>query len=194
MMEQVRRGLTGAAIGVGLVIAVQPGVAAVKTRIDYDKTFDFRQARTWAWSAEAGRVMLARTPEDNPEETKRLAEPIIKDAVNLEIPKRGLTPATGTPDLELTYYLLLTFGSQSQQLGQFVPGPDAWALPPFAAATTWVEVIEQGSLVLDLSAKGEVVWRGVGQAQIKMALPREKRAALIREAVKEILGRYPPKK
>jgi hypothetical protein len=55
-------------------------------------------------------------------------------------------------------------------------------------------VIEQGSLVLDLSAKGQVVWRGVGQAKIQMGLEQNKRAALIREAVREVLKRYPPKK
>jgi len=45
-----------------------------------------------------------------------------------------------------------------------------------------------------LSANGEVVWRGVGEAQIKMDLSQEKRAALIVEAVQKVLAKYPPKK
>ena len=50
-----------------------------------------------------------------------------------------------------------------------------------------------GSLVLDLTSKGEPVWRGIGEAEIKWSMDDEKRVILIREAVREILKRYPPK-
>ena len=54
--------------------------------------------------------------------------------------------------------------------------------------------MNQGSLVLDLSAKGHVVWRGVAQAQIKPGCADgKKREALLRDAVREVLKRYPPK-
>ena len=43
----------------------------------------------------------------------------------------------------------------------------AWGLPLFPQATQSLKVLNQGALVLDLSAKGAVVWRGVAQAQIK---------------------------
>jgi len=110
------------------------------------------------------------------------------------MPKRGLTAAAENPDLTLTYFLLLTVGNTAQTVGQFLPSTTAWALPPFVASTQSLEFIEQGALVLDLSANGEVVWRGVGEAQIKMDLDQNKRIALVNEAVREILGRYPPKK
>jgi len=48
--------------------------------------------------------------------------------------------------------------------------------------------------VFDLSAKGAVVWRGVAEAQIKLALDEKQRTALLREAAQKILERYPPKK
>ena len=54
-------------------------------------------------------------------------------------------------------------------------------------------MIERGSLVLDISANKEVVWRGIGQAELKPGQTTEKRAALIREAVADILKKYPPK-
>ena len=69
----------------------------------------------------------------------------------------------------------------------------AWGLPPFSGATQSYKVIEQGSLVIDISANKEVVWRGIGQAELKPGQTPEKRAVLVREAVKEILKRYPPK-
>ena len=138
--------------------------------------------------------MMARTPDDNPAAVKALAEPAIMKAVGVQMPKRGLTATTANPDLTLTYFLLLTVGNSAQTVGQFLPSTTAWALPPFVASTQSLEFIEQGALVLDLSANGEVVWRGVGEAQIKMDLDQNKRIALVNEAVREILGRYPPKK
>ena len=51
----------------------------------------------------------------------------------------------------------------------------------------------QGSHVLDFSAKGDVVWRGVAQASIKPDAPAAKREALLRDAIREVLKRFPPK-
>ena len=193
--ERLRRQVTVLTIAAGIAIAAQSGGAAVKTRVDFDKDFEFKQARTWAWNPrEAGRVMVARTPDDDPEVIRRRAEPIIITAVSAEMPSRGLKPATGIPDLELNYYLLLTLGASAQTLGQFLPPVTEWGVPPFRPATTAIEVIEQGSLVLELSTNGQAVWRGIAEAQIKMGVPEEKRAALIREAVREILKRYPPRR
>ena len=79
-------------------------------------------------------------------------------------------------------------------MGQFLPPVTQWGVPPFLASTQALKVIQQGSLAIDFSANGEIVWRGVGAAEIKPGLPQEKRAALIREAVREILKRYPQKK
>lgn len=190
----LRRAAIAVIVVAGLVIAVEPGVAKVKVRADFDKTFDFSQARTWGWNPRAGDIMVARTQKDDPEEIRGRAEPVIKSAVATEMPGRGLTAATDAPDLTLTYYLLLTIGTSAQTLGQFLPAVAAWGLPPFAPATTSYEVIEQGALVLDLAAKGQVVWRGLAEAKIKMDMDQKQREALVRDAVKEILKRYPPKK
>ena len=46
--------------------------------------------------------------------------------------------------------------------------------------------------VFDAKEK-KLVWRGIGQAELKPGQTAEKRAVLVREAVKEILKRYPPK-
>ena len=54
--------------------------------------------------------------------------------------------------------------------------------------------MNHGSLVLDLSAKDTVVWRGVAQAKIAFGLDDKKREALLREGVRDLLKRYPPKR
>jgi len=178
------------ALGVG--IAVQP-VGAVKVRVEFDKMFDFSQVHTWAWNANAGQVVLARTRDDDPDAFKKRAEPVILDAVSMEMPRRGLKPATGTPDVTLIYYLLLTVGSSAQTLGQFLPSTAQWGLPYFAPSTTSLSVIQQGSLVLDVSANGTLIWRGIGEAEIEPGIDEKKRTALLREGVQDILRRFPPK-
>jgi hypothetical protein len=180
---------------VAIVVGVQSGAAKVKVRADFNKAFAFAQAKTWGWNPKgAGDIMMARTPDDNPAAVKALAEPVIMNAVGLEMPKRGLTATAANPDLTVAYFLLLTVGSSAQTIGQFLPSTTAWALPPFVASTQSLEFIEQGALVLDLSSKGEVVWRGVGEAQLKWELDQKQRAAIVNEAVQKILERYPPKK
>lgn len=177
-------------------LALQP-TAAVKVRTQFSPTFDFAKAKTWSWhSGGPGEVKMARTADDDPEIVRQRAEPVILEAVAAELPQRGLaSAAAGTPsDLEVKYYVLITVGTQSQQLGQFLPAVAAWGLPPFTGATQSYKVIEQGSLVLDISANKEVVWRGIGQAELKPGQTAEKRAALIRDAVRDILKEYPPKK
>jgi len=185
---------TALVITTGLLVAVHPGDAAVKARVDFDKTFDFKQARTWSWNSNgAGQVIAARTQQDDPKEIQSRAEPIIFDTVKAELPKRGITPATGAPDLTLMYYLLLTVGSSTQTLGQFLPSTAQWGLPPFAPSTTSISMVEQGSLVLDFSSNGRVVWRGVGEAKIDLDMDQKKRSQLLRDGVRELLKRFPPK-
>jgi hypothetical protein len=185
--------LIAVALAVGILAAAQTGVAKVKIRSNFDKTFAFKQARTWSWSSQAGDIVASRTKEDNAEEIKRRAEPVIMEAVRAEMPRRGLQAASGEGDLALTYYLLLSIGQSAQQLGQFLPSTVQWGVPPFAPTTQSLEIIEQGSLVLDLSAKGQLVWRGIAEAEIKTDMDQQKRANLLREAVKKILEKYPPR-
>jgi len=177
-----------------LALTVQVVSARVDVKIDYDKSFNFKAVRTWGWHADGpGEVKMARTQTDNPEAMTKLAEPPIVDAVTVEMTRLGLQQAPSDPDLAVHYYLLLTTNQSAQTIGQFLPGTVAWGIPPFAQATQSLKVLNQGALVLDLSAKGTVVWRGVAQAQVKPDTVVKKREALLREAVRDLLKRYPPK-
>ena len=171
-----------------------PVLASVKVRVDADKAVDFTAFKTWAWSDGIGDIMLARTPKDDPEELRKRAEPIIVDAAATTLPQRGLQMAKANPDLTLRYYLLITIGNKTQQMGQFVPTVLDWGLPLFAPATTSYKVIQSGALVLDLRQKDKVVWRAVAEAEIKMDMPQDKRAELLKEAVTDAFEKYPPKK
>lgn len=193
-MKKAQSTVLTATLALTLVLALHIDVAGVDVRVDFEKTFDFKSARTWAWNPEgAGQVKMARTREDDPEAMKTFAEPIILDAVKTETARRGLQPATGDPDLTLTYFLLLTTNTSAQTVGQFLPATTMWGLPPFPQATQSLEMMNRGALVLDFMSKGTIVWRGVGQADIKFGIDSKKREALLREGVRDLLRRYPPK-
>ncbi|MET0214226.1 MAG: DUF4136 domain-containing protein [Vicinamibacterales bacterium] len=170
--------------------------AAVKVKTQFTKSFDFTKAKTWSWhEGGPGEVKMALTADDNPELVRQRAEPVIMEAVAATLPQRGLAAAApGAPsDVKIKYYVLITLGTDAQTIGQFLPAVTAWGVPPFTGATQSYSVIERGSLVLDISANKEVVWRGIGQAELKPGQTSEKRAALVREAVADILKKYPPK-
>jgi hypothetical protein len=178
----------------GLSLVVGTPLEALKVNVEFDKTFNFKAVRTWAWSPDGpGQVMMARSTYDNKAAMKQRAEPPIVEEVTGGLTKRGLQQATAAPDVTVTYYLLLTTNMSAQTMGQFLPATTAWGLPPFHQATQSLKMMNHGSLVLDLSAKGTVVWRGVAQAEIKMDTSDEKREALLREGVRDLLERYPPK-
>lgn len=181
-------------IGLSFLNAARPGAAGVDVRAEFDKKFDFAKVRTWAWNpAGAGEVKMARTPDDDPEVVRKRAEPIIKESVAAELASRKLQLSDANPDLTLTYYLLLTVGSSAQSVGQFLPPVAQWGLPPFTPQTQSLTVAERGSLVLDLSSDGRVVWRGIAQAKIKWEDDSARREALLREAVRDLLKRFPPR-
>ncbi len=54
-------------------------------------------------------------------------------------------------------------------------------------------MMNHGSLVLDMTAKDVIVWRGVADAKIKRETENRKREELIREAVRDLLKSFPPK-
>lgn len=185
------RSAIAVALALGVLWTVQPDAASVKARSDFDKTFDFKSMHTWQWADDPGQVILARTQGEDKDAVRRRAEPIILEAVAAEMPKRGVTLATSAPDLTVAYYLAMTIGADAQWMGQFAP--TNWGLPLFAPSTSSLQAVERGALVLDLSSGGKVVWRGIGEAGFTMDLDMKKREALLRDAVKKVLERYPPK-
>ena len=170
-----------------------PALLAVDVKVDHDKSFDFKGAQTWTWSAHPGDVKMARTQEDDPEAMQKIAEPLIMSAVSDEMARRGLKQAAGG-SLVVTYYLLLSTKTSAQTIGQFLPATTQWGVPPYNAATQSLEIMNRGSLVLDLSAGGMVVWRGIADAGIKLGSDDKKALALIRSAVHDLLRKYPGSK
>ena len=183
------------AIATAMVFALHVSLEGVDVNVEYGKTFDFTSVKTWAWSPKgAGDVIIARTKDDDPAAMKRKAEPLILDAVSGELKRKGLQQAASEPDVTVTYYLLLSNNMTAQTIGQFLPATTAWGYMLVAPSTQSIKMMNQGALVLDLSAKDVVVWRGVAQARVAFDVDDKKREAILREGVRDLFKRYPPKK
>jgi len=174
--------------------------AKIKVRAEPDPEFDFATVRTWAWDADAGDVIMARTQTDDPAPLKARIDPMIRKHVETEMVKKGLTVAASGPDVHLHYYVLVTINSSGQQMGQFLPAVPYWGLPGFSAgAATSLSVVTKGSLVLDAllpGAAGErkVVWRGIAESTVEDGDAEPVRNARIRDASAELVKRFPLKK
>ncbi|HTI37080.1 MAG TPA: DUF4136 domain-containing protein [Vicinamibacterales bacterium] len=174
--------------------------AKVKVEARPDPTFDFGRVQSWAWDADGGEVIMARTAHDDPAPVKARIDPLIRKYVDEAMTKQGLTQATGsTPDLQLHYYVLVTIASEGQTMGQFLPAVPYWGLPAFNPGTSALSVVTRGSLVLDAMIPGtvgdrKVVWRGIAQSTVEDADSDRVRDERIHKAVQELIKRLPRKK
>ena len=180
---------------VSMLVVVE--AAKIKTRAEPDPTFDFSTIHTWAWDEDAGDVKMARTPADDPAVIKQRVDPLIRKYVEAEMTKKKLTIASsGTPDVHLHYYVLVTIGDNSQFMGQFLPSVPYWGLPPFGVSTTALNIVTQGSLVLDALLPGKigerrVIWRGIAQSTVEDADSDRVRQERIQSAAAELVKRFP---
>jgi hypothetical protein len=184
------------ALAAGVILAAEK----IKVRAEPDPNFDFSTLRTWAWDEQAGDVLMARFAEDDAAPLKARIDPVIRRYVGEAMAGKGLAlAADGTADVQLHYYVLVTLNVGGQQMGQFLPTVPYWGLPPFAPATTALNAVTKGSLVLDAMLPGtdgerRVVWRGVAQSTVGDGDSPAVRDARLREASVELVKRFPVKK
>lgn len=199
MLPRLRCSTALAALLVAFGIAAVDA-AKIKVRAEQDPDFDFATVRTWAWDEDAGEVIMARTATDDPAPVKARVDPLIRQYVETEMTKKKLTRTTaGDANVQLHYYVLVTVNTSGHTMGQFLPAVPYWGLPPFAPATTSLNIVTKGSLILDAMSPGKVgerhvVWRGVAQSTVGENDPAPEREARIREAATELVKRFPLKK
>jgi len=179
-------------------LAAELGAAKIKVKAEYDKAFDFKSVRTYAWHPSgAGKLKMLQASGDNAEELHARLDPIIVNAVEQGLAGRGVMKAAGAPpDLNVSYYVLVGPNINAQTVGQFVGSLPVWGLAPFAPSTQSLEIYEQGTLILDVaSAKADsVIWRGSANAEIDRQNSDEVRDARIRDAVQDMLKKLPTKR
>ena len=183
---------------VAAALLALPSAARVKVETGHDPAADFSKLRVWAWPADGpGQVKMALTKDDDPEPTRKRFEPTVMAAVEEMLGKKGFRKAGAgeAPDFLVAYFALISVSTSGQTLGQFLPGTVAWGLPPFEAVATSLKIYEQGSLVLDvMTPDSKPMWRGVARAEVHRDRPDAERSKRIREAIGDLVNKFPPKK
>ena len=140
----------------------------------------------------AGDVIVARTKDDDPTAIKRKAEPLILDAVAAELMRRGLQTVASQPDLILTLYLLLTNNMTTQSLGQF-RGHNRVGLHAGCTGDTVHQDDEPGCAGPRSERQGRGGLAGRRPSTSRFEADDKKREAILREGVRDLFKRYPPK-
>jgi hypothetical protein len=158
--------------------------AAAGVEVDWDNEVDFSQYKTYAW--------MDGTPVPN-----QLMQRRIEAALEAELEGKGLTKATGTPDLYVVSHGSLDEEKSihSSSFG-YAGGPGrrgyrGWGRGRGSMTTTArVTEVEIGNLVVDLvdAGKDELVWRAVGSGTLKKP---EKMEKVIPKAAKKMFKKYP---
>jgi hypothetical protein len=187
---------TALAVAAILVAAAAAVAGGIKITIQQDKTYQFESRRTYAWHPDEPVSVKVLQAVGDPEKIKEKFDPMVRPAVERELAKRGFTKVEAAKaDFYLCYYLLLGPSYTAQYHGQFVGAIPEWGLPDFMMSTSSLKVIEQGSIVVDVSSteRKAVIWRGVAATEFNGRLNDAERQARIDKGLADMLKNFPPK-
>jgi len=191
-----RVGTTLLALAVVAALATLASAGGIKITVQRNKDYRFENRRTWAWDPkEPGAVRVLQTMGD-PVRIKEGLEPMILPAVEKGLAGRGFAKVPADQaDFHVCYYILVGPDYTAQYHGQFVGAIPEWGLPDFLQSTSALKVIDQGSLVIDVTSTAlkMVIWRGVAAAEINGRLSAADREARINKGVSDMLKNFPPK-
>jgi hypothetical protein len=182
MMRSISSLLAG-----GLALAMLNCAPAVRVNTDYDVSYNFAKARSYAW------VSVNDKFGDSTLVGRR-----IKNAINHELANRGLTETTAdeNPDFIVAYHTGLHDKSQIVDWGgTWGYGYGPWYTPIYPSYR--VENYTEGTLVIDIvdwNSK-QMIWRGMGTKVIDpQPKPDPDRVTRnVNDAVARIMAGFPPK-
>ena len=174
--------MTSRTIAATVMLVMLPALAyAQKVSFDYDKSASFAAYRTFA--------LKDGTKVGNP-----LVDDRIAAALEAELTKKGLVKSEASPDVSVVYHI--AFDKQKDITAWNTGGgPYGWRWGGMGTTNVRVNEILIGTMVIDIAdtAKGALVWRGLGTKQVDPGASADKRDKNVREAVQKILKNYPPR-
>lgn len=164
------------------------GCATMDISTDWDPSVDFNTLETYRWgkSAEA----------DDPRGNDSLVEGRVRRAVDRELAASGYSQkSTGPVDFVVSYFAAVENKLDVRVLNDYYGYRPGWGSYDYGAGSrTYVREYEQGTLVLDIAALGtsKLLWRGTAQAEVTNTSTPQESEAIIDEAVRRMLEKFPP--
>jgi len=178
-----------ALVSIALFLLVAGTAVAQDVRYNFDKDTDFSKFKTYKW-----------VPMKDAPKVDDLLDKQIKDAIDAELAKKGLTKTDAdTADLYLGYQVGI--GTEKQ----FTSYDTSWGYGPGWYGGGWygggggmttgqTSTIYVGQLAVDMndSKNHDLVWRGVASKTIDPKAKPDKQQKNLAKAVAKLLKNYPP--
>jgi hypothetical protein len=179
-------------LAIALLLGGVTAAVAQDVRYNFDSKADFTKFKTYKWVDIKGA-----------DHVNQLVEKQIRDAVDAELPKKGLQKTeTDSADLYVAYQTAI--GTEKQ----FTSYNTGWGYGPgwgggwygggmgSTMTTGSTSTIYIGQLALDMyeAAKKDVVWRGTVSKTIDPKAKPEKQQKNLTKAIEKLLKNYPPQK
>ena len=169
-----------------MVLCLYSACSSVTVSSDYDRDANFASYKTFAFTQEASQLPVGDINR------KR-----IMDAVSSELALKGFTPSDQPDvliDLKITAQQKET--ATATNTGGYGAGYGYRWGGGFSTTTINVEQYVEGTLFVDMidNGKKQLVWQGRGMRTLDENASAQKREANIKDAVKRIFTKYPPKK
>ena len=179
----------------GLAALTIAGCSSTQIRTDFDPRASFRAMRTYQWVDQP--VTTARHPAMN----SPLVAERIQNAVDAQLAAHGYRRVEITPpDFKITYYMIADekvdisttnggYGYGHRYYNNYYYGY------PYAGSTTYADSFLQGTLVLDVidPETNDVIWRGWATKDLDDNPTPEEVDRYVKNSVRRILERFPPK-
>jgi Domain of unknown function (DUF4136) len=169
-----------------LIVLTCAGAQAQKIKVEYDKSIDFSQFKTFAL-------------DSNQASAKPMLRLAILAAVQDDLTKRGLKQVADNPELYVQVYGAsdsdVSFSYHDPIYGSGIPpinyGITYWYNIP---GTVTSVVVHKGELVVDVIDAGQkkLIWRGI--AKDKLSDQKQKLLDQVNTAVEKMFEQYPVKK
>jgi Domain of unknown function (DUF4136) len=161
--------------------------SAQDVRYNFDKDANFSSFKTYKWV-----VIKGADPVGD------IAEKMIKDTVDAELAKKGLTKSDGEADLYIGYQAAV--GTEKQYTSYdtgwgYGPGyGGGWYGGGGGMTTGSTSTIYVGQLALDIYAAKpqKLVWRGAASKTLDPKAKPDKQQKNLTKAVAKLLKNYPP--
>jgi hypothetical protein len=173
-----------------LFLASGSAAFAQDVRYNFDKQASFAAFKTYKWVAIKGAQQVSE-----------LADRQIRDAVDAELAKKGLTKTDGeSADLFIGYQAAINTEKEYTSFDTgwgYGPGwyGGGWYGGGGGMTTGQTSTIYVGQLALDMYAAGPkaLVWRGVASKTLDTKAKPEKQQKNLQKAMAKLLKNYPPK-
>lgn len=167
------------------LLVVLSSCKTVKVVTDYDSKVDFTKYKTFAFYK----------PEIDKAKISDLDKKRILRAIEAELMAKGFTKSKN-PDMLVGIFTKSREKVNVNQNNIGVGWGFGWGWNPWWGMNNNINLNQytEGTLFIDFidKEKKELVWQGVGTGALKLE-NREKKEARIKEFVKEIISRFPPK-